>query len=397
MVRARLPRVVEHRLHCPPQMSSVKRSRWVILGLSITSSWGNGHATTYRGLLSQLGRRGHEVVFLERDVPWYARHRDLMQLPDVSIALYKSLADLQHRFGPTIASADVIIVGSYVPDGRAIGEWVLSRARGVTAFYDIDTPVTLETLEADACEYLSRDQLRRYDLYLSFSGGRALELLAGLGAARPHALYCGVDPLVHRPVPATRAWDLGYLGTYAADRQEALERLLFHAAEKRPARRFIVAGAQYPDDMAWPPNVRHIEHLPPHEHPAFYCSQRFTLNLTRANMRRIGHSPSVRLFEAAACGVPVISDDWPGLSELFVPGEEILVARDAEDAMAYLDMSEVARASLARHARARVLACHTASHRATELESLVAGVRRSATDMDVVAVASVGASARQAS
>lgn len=341
-----------------------------IFGLSITSSWGNGHATTYRSLVRALVRRGHDVLFLERDVPWYAAHRDLPELPFGRLGLYRSLTELRERFGAEVRSADAVIVGSYVPEGAAVGEWVTRVARGVTAFYDIDTPVTLARLERGDCEYLAPGSIPRFDLYLSFSGGPILERLEReYGATRARPLYCSVDPENYYPEPSPSRWAMGYLGTYCEDRQPALERLLLEPARRCPALRFVVAGPQYPATVAWPANVERIAHLPPGEHRAFYCGQRFTLNLTRADMLRAGYSPSVRLFEAAACAAPIISDPWEGLDGLFRPGREILLARGTADVMGYLvDLPEAERLEIGRRARERVLAAHTAAHRAAELE-----------------------------
>ncbi len=345
--------------------------RIVILGLTITSSWGNGHATTYRGLVRGLVRRGHDVLFLERDKPWYAAHRDLPQPPDGTTALYDGTAALRTRWAAALAAADLVIVGSYVPDGVEVGRIVQGLARGATAFYDIDTPVTLAALEAGTCEYLSAEGLRGYDLYLSFTGGPTLAELErrwGAPAARP--LYCSADPALYSPAPDTAPrWDLGYLGTYSPDRQPVLDRLLCAPARGWAEGRFVVAGPLYPDDVSWPANVARIEHAPPSEHRAFYAAQRFTLNVTRADMVRRGHSPSVRLFEAAACGTPIVSDWWDGLDELFVPGEEILIARDTADVLdALRDTGEARRRAIGAAARRRVLAAHTGDHRAAELE-----------------------------
>jgi spore maturation protein CgeB len=345
----------------------------VVLGLSITSSWGNGHATTYRSLLGGLRRRGHRVQFLERDVPWYAAHRDLPG----SAALYGGLEELRDRFGRAVAEADLVVVGSFVPDGRAVSGWVLERARGVTAFYDIDTPATLAALQRDACEYLDRDLIPRFDLYLSFTGGPILrELEDALGAPRARPLYCSFDEGTYHPEAVPVRWDLGYMGTYSDDRQAALRRLLIEPAAARPDRRLVVAGSQYPQGLKWPPNVERIEHLRPAEHRAFYCSQRFTLNVTRGPMVTWGHSPSVRLFEAAACAVPIISDHWPGLQTVFQPGREILVARTAADTLAALDLPDEEVYRLGRAARRRVMEQHTGLHRAEELERHVAEVAR---------------------
>ncbi len=342
----------------------------VIFGLSITSSWGNGHATTYRGLVKALAERGHRVTFLERDVPWYADNRDLPDPPYCALHLYASLQEARRRFGKMVAGADLVIVGSYVPEGARLGAWLTRQARGITAFYDIDTPVTLARLKKGETDYIAPSLIPHYDLYLSFTGGPVLRMIEETyGSPRAVPLYCSVDPSVHGPrdVPVDTA--LGYLGTYSPDRQSGLERMLMAPARTMPKSDFMVAGAQFPADTQWPPNVRHIEHLPPAEHPDFYCRQRFTLNVTRADMIATGYSPSVRLFEAAACGVPIISDDWEGLDTIFTPGEEILVARTTSDVLAMLrDMPEERRRTIAAAARKCVAQHHTALHRARQLE-----------------------------
>jgi spore maturation protein CgeB len=341
----------------------------VILGLSITSSWGNGHATTFRGLVRELVRAGHHVLFLERDVPWYAAHRDLPEPPFGATRLYRSLDDLKARFRGDVRGADAVIVGSFVPEGVAVGEWVLAEARGVTAFYDIDTPVTLARLARGEHDYLTPPLIRRYQLYLSFTGGptlRRLEQQYGSPCAR--ALYCSFDPELYYPKRTPLRWDLGYLGTYSADRQPRLAALLLEPARRWAGGRFIVAGAQYPGDIAWPANAEHREHVPPSGHRAFYNGQRFTLNVTRDDMIRAGYAPSVRLFEAAACATPVISDEWAGIDTLFTPGEEILLAQRPEEVLAFLrEIPDDARRAMGDKARERVLAQHTAAHRAAEL------------------------------
>jgi spore maturation protein CgeB len=346
----------------------------VLLGLSITSSWGNGHAVTYRGLVRELSRAGHRVTFLERDLPWYADNRDLPRPPWGRTEIYRSTEELLDRFGAAVAAADLVVVGSYVPDGIAIGEWVTSTARGTTAFYDIDTPVTLARLAKDACEYLTRPLVGRYDLYLSFTGGPTLERLErDFGARAARALYCSADPDHYRPEAREPLWDLGYLGTYSDDRQPTLERLLLEPARRWRDGRFIVAGPQYPRELRWPQNVARMEHLAPPQHVPFYNAQRFTLNVTRRDMVAAGWSPSVRLFEAAACGTPIVSDEWPGLESFFAPGEEILLARTPEEALAIVrETPEPARRRIAEAARARVLREHTAAHRARQLEGYVA-------------------------
>jgi spore maturation protein CgeB len=334
--------------------------RIVMLGLSASSSWGNGHATNYRGLVAALQARGHEVLFLERDMPWYAAHRDCAA---PWIRLYGSLDELE-RWREDVRDADLVLVGSYVPDGCDVAEWVLETAEGTTAFWDIDTPVTAAKLARGDHEYLSPALVPRFDLYLSFTGG---PLLDELGARRPVPFYCVADPALYRPLDVPVRWELGYLGTYSDDRQPKVDELLLEPARRSPYR-FVVAGPQYPPEIRWPPNVERMENLPPADHPGFYCAQRFTLNVTRAEMVRAGWSPSVRLFEAAACGVPVISDWWEGLDAFFEPGREILIAETADDVLRHLRAGDRA---VGLRARERVLAAHTAEHRARELEQLV--------------------------
>jgi spore maturation protein CgeB len=349
----------------------------VILGLAITSSWGNGHATTYRSLVKGLHRRGHRVLFLERDQPWYASNRDAPELPYCETHLYVDLKDLRSRFEARIRNADAVIVGSYVQDGADAIDWVLERARGVRAFYDIDTPVTLACLSADRCEYLRARQVAEFDLMLSFASGTTLERLeVEYGARCALPLYCSVDPDEYRPRDVRKDVDLGYMGTYSADRQRCLQSLLSESARRLPEQRFMVVGAQYPRECPWPSNVRRVEHLPPRQHAHFYCRQRCTLNLTRANMKEAGHSPSVRLFEAAACGTPIVSDAWSGIEEVLEPGEDVLIAHAPDDVVRYLrDLSDDELQRMACSARERVLSDHCSARRAIELESYVFAAR----------------------
>ena len=341
----------------------------VVLGLSLSSSWGNGHATTFRALLRGVAAEGRRVLFLERDVPWYASNRDLPEPDFCRLEYYTGVADLMGRFSAQLRAADAVMIGSYVPDGPAVIDAVAGIRPRHLSFYDIDTPVTLARLERGDEEYLERRQIPAFDVYFSFSGGPVLtQLQQEFGAQRALALYCSVDEARYRPTGEAHQWDLGYLGTYSPDRQPTLERLLLEPARRLPHRRFVVAGPQYPADIDWPANVERIEHLPPSRHPGFYSRQRFTLNVTRADMIASGWSPSVRLFEAGACATPVISDWWDGLSELFPLGEALLVARDADDVLAILEgTSDAGRREIAEAARRTVLAAHTGRVRAREL------------------------------
>ena len=356
-----------------------------VLGLSLSSSWGNGHATTFRGLLQALSERGHDVVFLEREQPWYAANRDLPSPGFCQFALYHALADLD-QWQSRVAESDITIIGSYVPDGIDVARKIRTWANFL-AFYDIDTPVTLAALARGKCAYLSPSLVPHYDLYLSFTGGpilRTLEQRYGSPAAR--AFYCAADPALYKPPvlsgleksPTQPRWDFGYLGTYSVDRQASLEALFLEPARRLPHRRFVVAGPQYPDTIAWPSNVERIDHLPPAEHAGFYHDLGWTLNITRADMIEAGFSPSVRLFEAAACATAIISDKWCGIEEVLQPGTEIILASTTDEVTAYLDKPHAVRESIGQAARERFLSSHTSAHRAIELESLVADVRRSA-------------------
>jgi spore maturation protein CgeB len=348
--------------------------RIVVCGLSLSSSWGNGHATTYRALLRELARHGHDILFLERDVPWYRENRDFSECDYCDLQLYSSMEELKSLFTGELRRADVAIVGSYVPDGVAVGTWAIQNCGGMTAFYDIDTPITLSDLKAGRCEYLSRDLVPQYDLYLSFTGGPTLRHIENdLGSPLAKLLACSVDPnLYYREPEHVMKWDLGYLGTYSDDRQPKLETLLLDVADRFQHREFAVAGSLYPDGIRWPANVKRIHHIPPPEHRAFYNSQRFTLNLTRQDMVAAGYSPSVRLFEAAACGTAIISDYWPGLDEFFHPGKEILVASTTEECCRIVArLPEDERLLIGERAQRRVLSAHTSAHRARELERYI--------------------------
>lgn len=353
-----------------------------VFGLSLTSSWGNGHATTYRSLLKALSARGHVITFFERDAPWYADSRDLPDPYFCHTVLYRSLDELSDH-ASRVARSDLVILGSYVPQGPELARWIARQGPRCFAFYDIDTPVTLAALAEDRCEYLERSAIPAFDLYLSFSGGPVLRALQRYGARRPRPLYCAVDVELYAPtVPGepVSQYELSYLGTYSEDRQPRLRELLLEPAKARPEAAFAVAGAQYPKDVSWPANVQHIAHLPPDLHRSFYNRSRFALNVTRQRMVEAGYSPSVRMFEAAACGTPIISDPWEGLGSFFDVGTEVLVARDRDDVLETLKLDESEREELADNLRRKVLARHTAQERALELESYVREVLRSSAD-----------------
>jgi spore maturation protein CgeB len=348
----------------------------VIFGLTISSSWGNGHATLWRGLCHALAARGHRVIFFEQDRPYYAAHRDLSALPAGSrIEFYSEWDEARPRARRELADADVGLITSYCGDGIAATELLAESSGPMRVFYDLDTPVTLHALDnGETVSYLGPRGLIDFDLVLSYTGGRALdELATRLGARRVAPLYGSVDPLVHRPAaPEDRfRCSLSYLGTYAEDRQAMLEELFMEPARHHPTQRFLIGGAQYPATFPWAPNVFFVHHLEPAQHPAFFCSSGLTLNITRLAMKRMGYCPSGRLFEAAACGATIVTDPWLGLETFFTPGEEILVAHTAAGMNDALSLPESSLRGIAAAARERVLAEHTAAHRVRELEDIL--------------------------
>lgn len=351
----------------------------VVFGLTISSSWGNGHATLWRGIARALAAKGHRIVFFERDVSWYAGARDYWQIPGGDLVLYPQWSEIVRRVESELEDCDAAIVTSYCPDAIAASERVIEIAP-FSVFYDLDTPVTLGRLErGEGVPYIGNRGLADFDLVLSFTGGGALDALRrDLKARRVAPLYGHVDPNLHHPVTGNDLYraDLSYLGTYAADRQDALERLFVKAARARPAFRFVIAGAQYPKEFPWSPNIWFVRHLPPGEHPAFFSSSHLTLNITRSDMARWGWCPSGRMFEAAACGCPIVSDVWEGLDSFFEPGEEVLTAKSTDDVLAALDRSSEELRRLATRARERVLSQHTSAHRADELLSFLNEPRR---------------------
>lgn len=349
--------------------------RLVIFGLTVSSSWGNGHATIWRGLCSALAQRGHYVTFFERDAPYYACHRDLPQSAGYEIIIYHDWNDIQSHARQAVCAADSAMVTSYCPDACAASDLILESAVPVKVFYDLDTPITLERMRlTGSVDYIPAYGLEPFDLVLSYAGGRALdELQRQLGARRVAPLYGSVDPEVHKPVTPLNRYqaDLSYLGTYAADRQPALDQFLLEPARRAPDKRFLIGGAMYPEQFPWTANLWFVHHVPPPQHPAFYSSSKLTLSVTRSAMAEMGYCPSGRLFEAAACETPVVSDAWEGLDQFFEPGSEILIANSASDVVDALALTSDDLHRIGAAARDRVLSEHTAGHRSEQLVRLL--------------------------
>ena len=341
-------------------------------GLTVSSSWGNGHATPYRALFRALARRGHQITFYEQDVEYYALRRDFTHCDFCRLELYSRWEDIRAQAVREAAESDAIVVGSYCPGGARISDEILALDGPLRVFYDMDAPITLARLargDGDI-DYLRGDQICGFDLYLSFTGGHSLaELRQRWGARRVEPLYGCVDPDLHFRTDFAPIYgcDLSYMGTFAPDRQPLLEELFLEPARQMRSRVFLLAGALYPWQWQWPANLRRFDHIAPGQHAALYSSSRATLNITRREMAASGWCPSGRLFEAAACGAPMLSDWWEGLDSFFTPQEEILIVESAAEVMAALRQNHGELTRMAARAAERTFSEHTGEARAIEL------------------------------
>lgn len=341
-----------------------------ILGLTLSSSWGNGHATPYRALIRALDHLGHQVHFFEKDVPYYRSRRDFDSCDYCELTLYSDWTDVRDRALSAAADSDVVMTASFLPEGRRINDEVLELGRPLRVFYDLDTPVTLAKLRQGEVEYLDAGQIPEFDLVLSFTGGNALAELEGhYRAPLVRTLYGCVDPDVYHRVAAFPDFqcDVSYMGTYSADRQAKLDRLLLEPSRRHPEKTFLLAGSLYPWNWQWPENVRRMEHVAPADHSRFYSSSRITLNITRGEMAANGWCPSGRFFEAAACGTPLITDAWEGLDSFFDLRNELRVVSGVADVEDALNAPDAELQSMAARARQRTLDEHTGTVRARQL------------------------------
>jgi spore maturation protein CgeB len=352
-----------------------------VFGLTLSSSWGNGHATPYRAIVRALDRLGHQVHFFEKDVPYYSSRRDFDSCDYCDLTLYPDWATVRDRALSAAADSDVVITASFLPEGRRINDEVLDLGRPLRVFYDLDTPVTLTNLRHGEIEYLDAAQISEFDLVLSFTGGKVLTALEDDYHARiVRPLYGCVDPDDYYRVAQDAKFqcDLSYMGTYSADRQAKVDSLLLEPSRRHPEKLFLLAGPLYPWSWEWPENVRRMEHVAPADHSRFYSSSRLTLNITRGEMAANGWCPSGRFFEAAACGTPLITDAWEGLDSFFDLSSELRVVASAEEVEAALGTDDDELQSLAARARQRTLDEHTGSVRARQLLQYIEQARSGA-------------------
>jgi spore maturation protein CgeB len=352
-----------------------------IFGLTLSSSWGNGHATPYRAIIRALNRLGHEIHFFEKDVPYYRSRRDFDSCDYCELTLYPDWAAVRDRALSAAADSDVVITASFLPEGRRINDEILDLGRPLRVFYDLDTPVTLNSLRHGEIEYLEAAQIPEFDLVLSFTGGKVLSTLEDDYHARMvRPLYGCVEPDDYQRVAPVEKFkcDLSYMGTYSADRQAKLDALLLEPSRRHPEKQFLLAGSLYPWNWEWPENVRRMEHVAPADHSRFYSSSRLTLNITRGEMAANGWCPSGRFFEAAACGTPLITDAWEGLDSFFDLHSELRVVANAEDVEAALDTADNELQSMAARAMQRTLDEHTGNVRARQLLQYIEEARSGA-------------------
>jgi len=352
-----------------------------VFGLTLSSSWGNGHATPYRAIIRALDRMGHKVHFFERDVPYYSSRHDFDSCDYCELTLYPAWANVRDRALSAAADSDVVITASFLPEGRRINDEILDLGAPLHVFYDLDTPVTLNGLRHGEVEYLEAAQIPEFDLVLSFTGGKVLSALEDEYRARMvRPLYGCVDPEDYQRVTPVAKFqcDLSYMGTYSPDRQAKVDSLLLEPSRRHPEKLFLLAGSLYPWNWEWPENVHRMEHVAPADHASFYSSSRLTLNITRGEMAANGWCPSGRFFEAAACGTPLITDAWEGLDSFFDLQSDLRVVASAEEVEAALEMAESELQSMAARARQRTLDEHTGNVRARQLLQYIEEARSGA-------------------
>jgi spore maturation protein CgeB len=352
-----------------------------VFGLTLSSSWGNGHATPYRAIIRALDRLGHQVHFFEKDVPYYSSRRDFDCCDYCELTLYPNWSTVRDRALSAAADSDVVITASFLPEGRRINDEILDLGHPLRVFYDLDTPVTLNGLRHGEVEYLEAAQIPEFDLVLSFTGGKVLSALEDEYRARMvRPLYGCVDPDDYQRVEPTAKFqcDLSYMGTYSPDRQAKVDSLLLEPSRRHPEKLFLLAGSLYPWNWEWPENVHRMEHIAPADHASFYSSSRLTLNITRGEMAANGWCPSGRFFEAAACGTPLITDAWEGLDSFFDLESQLRVVASAEDVEAALSSPDSELQSMAARARQRTLDEHTGNVRARQLLQYIEEARSGA-------------------
>ena len=344
-------------------------------GSSLVSSYWNGAATYYRGLLKALSALGHDITFYEPDVFERQQHRDIDPPEWCRVVVYPGTVDALKDVAANAAEADIVVKASGVGfEDELLLQQVLGHARpdAIRVFWDVDAPATLQELRASPDHPLRR-ALEALDFVLTYGGGPpVVDAYRELGAARCVPIYNALDHQTHHPMAADPrfASDLAFLGNRLPDREARVEEFFFTPAAALRDRHFLLGGAGWTDKPK-PPNVAYLGHVGTAEHNAFNCTPRAVLNISRSSMAENGYSPATRVFEAAGAGACLITDAWVGIELFLMPGEEVLVARDGQDVAAILDSLSAETASeIGQKAMARVLAEHTYTHRAAEADRI---------------------------
>ena len=345
-------------------------------GSSLLSSYWNGAATYYRGLLRDLAARGHQVTFYEPDAFDRQKHRDIEPPPWAEVRVYEATESAMRAVVAEAARADVVVKASGVgvfDDALIEGVMRAARPEAIRIFWDVDAPATLAEI-TPAPDHALRRTLPSLDLVLTYGGGPpVIDAYEGLGARRCIPIYNALDPETHHPVPADPrfAGDLNFLANRLPDREARVEQFFIDAAARLPERAFLLGGNGW-HDKPMPANIRQIGHVGTRDHNAFNTSSLAVLNVARDSMAAVGYSPATRVFEAAGAGACLITDAWVGLDLFLKEGEEVLVARDGADVAEHVRSLTPERAkAIGEAARARILAGHTYSRRGAEVDALL--------------------------
>ena len=345
-------------------------------GSSLLSSWWNGAATYYRGLLRDLASRGYDITFYEPDAYERQQHRDMDPPEWARSVVYPATAEGLRNVLLEARAADIVVKASGVgvfDEELLAGVIEHARPGALKVFWDVDAAATLEEMRADE-DHPVRRAFGSLDFVLTYGGGPpVVEAYEGFGAARCVPIYNALDPTTHHPVDpdARLSADLSFLGNRLPDREARVEQFFLEPAAALPDRQFLIGGNGW-DSKAMPANVRHLGHVFTHEHNAFNCTPLAVLNVARDSMANIGFSPATRVFEAAGAAACLITDAWEGIELFLQPGEEVLVARDGKDVAEHVRSLTPERArSIGQAALRRVLAEHTYAHRGAEVDALL--------------------------
>jgi spore maturation protein CgeB len=350
--------------------------RIAFYGSSLLSAYWNGAATYYRGMLSELAKRGYKITFFEPDAFDRQAHRDIDPPDWAEVVVYPATETAVRGIIEHAAEADVVVKASGVgifDDLLLEGVTAAARSHAVRIFWDVDAPATLAEMRENPSATLHR-VLPYLDMVLTYGGGPpVVSAYEDFGARLCRPIYNALDPTTHHPVPSDPRFegDLNFLANRLPDREVRVERFFLEPAERLPDRRFLLGGSGW-EDKALPPNVRRIGHVGTGEHNAFNASPLAVLNVARDSMADIGFSPATRVFEAAGAEACLITDAWEGIELFLTPDEEVLVARDGQDVAEHLVALTPRRArAIGEAARQRILAEHTYARRAAEVDGLL--------------------------